>query len=78
MEVASHLIKGPHPSMSNDAEYIVVNKYLPSFVKVDSVESNHSPRGWWAPGISNPVTIVIILMVITILICGPICCLFIK
>ena len=43
-EAACHLINCPGPSMSDNAEYIVVNDYSPSIVKVDSVESNHSSR----------------------------------
>ena len=38
-EVPSHLINGPRPDMSRESEYIVVNDYSPSLVKVDTVES---------------------------------------
>ena len=77
-EVPSHLINGPRPDMSRESEYIVVNDYSPSLVKVDTVESYCSASCTWIPGIQNPVTVVIILMVTTIMICGPLRCLFLE
>ena len=62
-EVASHLINGPHPDMSGGVEYILINNYSPSLVKVDNVESTHNASGTWIPEIWNPVTVVIILTI---------------
>ena len=71
VEVTSHLINGPRLEVSGEGEYIVVNNYSPSLVKVDNVESTHNTSGTWIPGIWNPVTICIFFMVLVILIWGP-------
>ena len=60
------------PSMSDEAEYIVINDWLPSIVKVDEVESRHNASWNLIPGIKLPVTIVIIVMVLLIILCGPV------
>ena len=67
-EVASHLINGPCPEVSGEREYIVVNNYSPSLIKVDTVESTHNAGGYLILGIRNPLTVCIILMVLLILV----------
>ena len=72
-EVASKLINhAAQPSVSDEAEYIVINDWSPSIVKVDEVESNHN-AGWnLILGIRSPVILVIIFMAQLIILCGPV------
>ena len=71
-ELESHLIN-KRQTMSDRSEYVLMEDFGPSFVRMDSIESFTSERSWY-PGFRSPVKLVISLFVIILFICIPIRC----